>query len=201
MHFSKLLILSFSLAIAAAQQPAAKPATPPSNNVPAGGLTPEWDMEGQMKALSTEAQRLRPILDQIRPQDWIAKGAPDAYIRQLQATKNELTYFTAATEKLALKPEKLTIGLETLFRMEALEKFLHSLADGIRKYQNPALADLLLGVQSENWNNRERFRQYVVDLATTQEQQLQVMDQETQRCRLFLSRQAGQKTEPAKRTK
>ena len=185
---SKLLLLSLVPALGLAAQQA-------------GGLAPEWDVETSLTALSAQAQRLKPILDQEKPQEWVAKGAPAAYQRQLQSTQNELTYLTGAIQKLSAKPEKLTLALETLFRMQALETFLGSLAEGIRKYQNPALADLLMGVQSENWNNREKLRQYIVDLATTQEQQLQVMDQETQRCRLFLSRQPAARNEPAKRTK
>jgi hypothetical protein len=206
MIFSKTLILPLALILTgvplgAQQPPAAKKPAAPSDAVPAGGLSPEWDVETSLKALSGQAQRLKPILEQIKPQEWVAKGAPQAYVRQLQSAGNELTYFTAATQKLAQHPEKLTVALEALFRMEALQTFLGSIAEGIRKYQNPALADLLLGVQSENWNNREKLRQYVVDLATTQEHQLQVMDQETQRCRLFLSRQPAPKNDPAKRTK
>ncbi|MCX6622090.1 MAG: hypothetical protein NTY38_13680 [Acidobacteria bacterium] len=198
----KILILPLALTLAGGLVEAQQPPAAPTNSVPAGGLVPEWDNEANLKALSTQAQRLKPILEQVKPLDWVAKGAPQAYVRQLQSTQNELGYMTAAAQKLAQRPEKLSVALETLFRMEALEKFLGSLAEGIRKYQNPALADLLQGVQSENWNNREKLRQYVVDLATTQEQQLQVMDQETQRCRLYLSRQpAAPKNEPAKRTK
>lgn len=166
-----------------------------------GGLSPEWDVDASLKALSTQAQRLKPILDQVKPDSWVAKGASPAYQRQLQATENELTYLTGAIRNLAARPEKLTLALETYFRMQALETFLGSLADGIRKYQNPALADLLLGVQSENWNNREKLRQYIVDLATNQEQQLKIMDEEAQRCRMFLSRQPAPKAPPAKGTK
>ncbi|MCC7499700.1 MAG: hypothetical protein IT160_19115 [Bryobacterales bacterium] len=165
----------------------------------AGALTPEWDVATSLKALSAQAQRLKPILDQVKPQDWVAKGASPAYQRQLDATKNELTYLTGAIQKLSARPEKLTVALETYFRMQALETFLGSLAEGIRKYQNAPLADLLLGVQSENWNNREKLRQYIVDLATNQEQELKVMDEETQRCRLFLSQQPAPKSAPAKR--
>ena len=74
---------------------------------------------------------------------------------------------------------------------------LTSLIEGVRKYQNPALADLLRGVMSENNASRQQLRQYLVDLAAIKEQEFKVMDQEAQRCREVIS---GQPTAtPAKK--
>ena len=66
----------------------------------------------------------------------------------------------------------------------------------IRRYQNPALADLLNGLMGETVASRDRLRSYVVDLAAIKEQELAIMDQEAQRCRATISRQPAPR--PAK---
>ena len=64
-----------------------------------------------------------------------------------------------------------------------------SVVEGVRKYQNPALANLMQGVLGENSANRDRLRQYVQDLAAQKEQEFAVADKEAQRCRATLMRQ------------
>ena len=72
---------------------------------------------------------------------------------------------------------------ETYLRMQAMESTLGSLIEGIRKYQNPALADLAQSVMTENSTNRDRLSQYLRDLAAQKEKEFQVADREAQRCR------------------
>ena len=62
-----------------------------------------------------------------------------------------------------------------------------SLEQGLRKYQTPAAAAALAALSGENGANRSRLERYLVSLAADQEQQLQVMDSEAQRCRASLS--------------
>jgi hypothetical protein len=153
-----------------------------------GGLEPEWEARKMLANLAAEAQRFKPILDQVNPQEWIAAGAPETYVAQLNSTRNEVDYLVRTSKALAAQPEKLTLALEALFRMQALESFLRSLGEGVRRYQNPALADLLNGLMGETFASRERLREYVVELAAIKEQELAVMDKEAQRCRAALSR-------------
>jgi hypothetical protein len=71
----------------------------------------------------------------------------------------------------------------------------------VRRYQNPALADLLTGLVADSSGSRQQLRQYVMDLVSLKEQEYQVMDREAQRCRAFLSRQplpAGRKKDEGK---
>jgi hypothetical protein len=89
--------------------------------------------------------------------------------------------------------------LELLFRIRALESMLGSLGDGLRKYQNPPMADLLNAAVAENLANRDRLQQYVMELATEKEQEFRVADQEAQRCRQSISRQPSRdRVQPAK---
>lgn len=166
---------------------AARAQTPPAAEQ---GVTAEWDVKALLDSLSKQAERLKPILDQLNPQEWVAKGAPQGYVTQLKSAKDELGYLVGSAQHLTKQPERLTLALETYFRMQALDSTLNSLAEGVRKYRNPAVADLMKGLMTENSNNREKLRLYIVDLANTQEQQFKVVDEEAQRCRGMLGRQA-----------
>jgi hypothetical protein len=86
-------------------------------------------------------------------------------------------------QALARNPEKLSAALQLFFRMQGLETMLTSLEDGARKYQSPEAAQSLAALFGEGGANRERFRDYIVNLAAEREHQFEVMDREAQRCR------------------
>jgi hypothetical protein len=154
------------------------------------GVSAEWDISPTITALSAQAKRLKPILDQLTPQAWVDKGAPDTYIQQWKRSQDELGYLVNAAKALADAPERLTLALDAYFRVQALEMRLNSLVDGVRNYQNPAIGDLLMGVLAENSANRDKLRQYITDLAATKEQEFKIVDQEAQRCRGVLTHQS-----------
>ena len=91
---------------------------------------------------------------------------------------------------MARQPERLPIALETYFRMESMESNLRSLADGIRKYYDPRIADQVQSIIVQNSNNREKLKQYLTELSSTKEQEFKVADSEAQRCRGVISREA-----------
>ena len=161
------------------------------------GIETDWDIRPVLKEIAAHAQRLDPMLEQIDAKEMAKNGAPDTYVTQLNESKVQAK--ALATEALALanSPEKLSADLATFFRMLSLEKTLLSIEEGIRKYWNPAVADLLNSQMAENGANRERFQRYILDLAATHEQECAVMDHEAQRCRGILAKQpnAGSKTE------
>jgi hypothetical protein len=180
--FTALLVGSLSVfPLVCFQTPPAPPASQ--------GLEPEWDVRKNLKDLSAGVKRLKPLLDQVKPQEWVAKGAPQAYIGQARAAQTELGYLIQSVENLEREPEKMSAALDTIFRMEHLDAILGSLIEGIRRYQNPSVGDLLAGVLAEDSNYREKLRQYVVDLAKDKELQFKVMNEEAQRCRGILLRQ------------
>jgi len=156
-----------------------------------GGIPPEWEVRKQMTALAEHVQRFEPVLDQIHAEDWVKKGAPQAYVGQLASTRAQIGYLVGSTKELAAHPERMTTALDTFFRMESVEAMLRSVVAGIRKYQNPAVAELLAGLIADTSADRDKLRQYLVDLAADREQQYKVMDQEAQRCRAALSRGAA----------
>ncbi len=160
------------------------------------GVQAEWDITKTIDSLATTAKRLKPMLDQLTPQEWVSKGAPDAYVAQWKGAQAELGYLVDSAKALEQQPERLTLALDTYFRMQALETRLTSLVEGVRKYQNPAVGDLLFGVLAENSTNRDKLRQYITDLAATKEQEFKIVDQEAQRCRGILSRQPAARKNP-----
>jgi hypothetical protein len=163
----------------------------------AQGVSAPWDISQTLTSLAAQAQRLPPILDQLTPEKWEAKGAPAAYTAQWRNARSEVGYLLGAAESMKKQPEKLTLGLETLFRLEAVEAQVNSLVDGVRRYQNPAVGDLLVSVVSANSANRDQLRQYITDLAQTKEEEFQVVDREAQRCRGTLMRQPPARPAPA----
>ena len=117
------------------------------------------------------------------PQEWVSKGAPQTYVTQWKGAEDELRYLVDSANALKKQPERLTFALDTYFRLQGLTARLDSLVDGVRKYQNPAVGDLLIGVLIDNSANRDKLRQYITDLAATKEQEFEVADKEAQRCR------------------
>ena len=149
----------------------------------------EWDLRKLIDSLSTESKRLKPLLDQADPSKWEDKSAATSYAAQWKSAQNEIQYLGTTAVNFAKEPERLTLALETLFRLESLERTLASYSNGLKRYGNPAVAELIDGVARENVDNREHLRQYVSELAQTKEQEFRIADQEAQRCRNTLSRQ------------
>ena len=156
---------------------------------PATGVQSEWDLKKMLDGLSAGARHLKPIIEQANPNTWRDSQGAQAYSTQWKSTQNEIQYLNITADKLVKEPESLTIALETYFRLQALEASVSSLVEGIRKYQNPAVADLLQSALVENLNNRERLKAYLVELAQTKEQEFKIMDKEAQRCRGLMTKQ------------
>src|SRR5579864_6569674 len=157
--------------------------------VRAQGVSAPWDISQTVGALAAQAERLKPILEQLTPEQWQAKGAPATYVAQWRAAQDEVGYLVSAANALGKQPDKLSLAFETYFRMQAVEGEINSLVEGVRRYQNPAVGDLMISVMAANSSNRDQLRQYITDLAESKEQEFQVVDKEAQRCRGTLVRQ------------
>jgi hypothetical protein len=149
--------------------------------------------------ISQHAARLTPMLEQVRPSDWIAKGASDTYGTQLTSTLQGIAAIQSDMLAMAQHPDRMPDGLKALFRVQAVHQLLDSLMGGLRKYQNPALADLIESVAAEDHADLENLQQYLLQLANDKEAQFTVMDKEAQRCRSTLSRQPAAAPSPANR--
>lgn len=167
---------------------------PPQAQQPS--VTPAWDISKIIAAFSDQAGRLKPILDQLTPKEWVAKGAPETYVSQWQEAQMELGYVTDSAKAFENDPERLTLALDTYFRWQRLAIDLTSLVEGVRHYQNPAVGDLVVSVLGENSSNRELLQQHITDLAAQKEQEFAVVDQEAQRCRGTVTRTPARPAAP-----
>ena len=171
----------------------AQTATPPP-------AAQDVDIRQVLDQITVHAKRLLPLLDQLEPDNWVtSKGAPDTYVTQWKSSRAQAQALIADAQALAKDPEKLPGALQTFFRVQALQTLVGSLAEGIRRYQNPAMADLFAGVAAEGSLERERLQQYMVNLAAEKEQMLKIMDHEAQRCRGSLSRQPAPAARPQRK--
>jgi len=171
-----------------------QPASTPKPKTAQQGVPEEWDVRTMLQNLKSRAQRLKPILDQIQPEAWVSSGAPGEYVTQWKTAETELGYLMQLTDSLSKQPDRLPLALDTYFRIESMDLMLGSLMEGIRKYQNPAVAELVQGIMYENSGDRDRLREYVRELATEKEQEFQIADREAQRCRGTLMRESTPQT-------
>ena len=161
-------------------------------NTDAGVETP-WDARKLLFELNSRNQQLKPLLESMDPQAWFdQKGAPSTYILQWHTAQDQLKYAEISVQKLGLETESIAACLDAYFRMEALESTERSLLEGVRKYGERTVAEQLEQLIARNFNDRERFRTYMVDLSVNKEHLCKIADQEAQRCRGMISKEVPQ---------
>lgn len=149
----------------------------------APGVTPAWELKKRIAALVEQANRLSPLIDEVKPQTWPADAPVASYREQQLSAKREIGYLAQSATSLARDPEKMPIALDAFLRLSALERMLDSLSEGVRRYQNPALADLMQGMISENSTHRNRLQTYLIELIATKQDELRIANDEAQACR------------------
>lgn len=152
------------------------------------GVAPAWDMRETLRGLVQQTGKYQTLVDQVKTEDWIAKGAPAAYSRHRDVVKREVGYLGQVAGSLLENPERLSLALDALFRLQTLESFTLALSDGAKRYQSEQLALDLANVIAENDNVRTKLRQYVLDLSKTKETEYSVVEKEAQRCQSVLNR-------------
>jgi hypothetical protein len=150
------------------------------------GVAPVWVVRKDIAALVEHVERMKPIVEQAKPEQWTAQGAPAAYVDQGKRLRAEVQYLLDSAKALNGKPDRLTFALDTYFRLQSVDQMLESYGAGIRKYQNAPLADLLQSALNDSAADRDKLRQYIMDLAADQEHEFRVADEEAQRCRAML---------------
>ena len=135
----------------------------------APGLPPEWEVRRQLADLVKQTERLLPLIKQIEPAK--GPGMPEAYAAQQAAILTQIQYVSQVLAALARQPDRMTLALDAYFRLQAVESQVLSFTDGIRRYQNPAVADLLVSLTNETAASREGLREYVKELVAMREQE------------------------------
>jgi hypothetical protein len=183
-----ILFIAAGALICRAQQPS--PNLAKQQAQAESGLETPWDVRTIIAAINKDTQKLRPLLAQLKPQQWYDQnGAPSTYILQLQSAQQQINDVDVTTKMLAQKTEDLALGMDEYFRLEALDISTRSLAEGARRYGPPGQADRLDALIAQNFSSRQRFRDYLKDLATSTQQNFKIADEEAQRCRAIISKE------------
>ena len=161
------------------------------------GLPPEWDVRDMLAALTAQTRRIEPLLAQLHPAEWVARGAPEAYVKQLEQLRKQIGYLDRTAGELSAEPDRMTKALETYLRLQSVEAMAESMVDAVRRYQNPAVADLIQDLINENAKYTQQLRDYLVELVAAKEAECKIANQEAQRCRSELIRQPA-KPSPAR---
>ena len=181
----------------APSSPAAPQAQPAPQTV---GLESPWDVRKILAALTKDNEQFKSLLVKLNPQEWYdKKGAPNAYIVQWTTAQRQANDVMIAMRLLSAKTESLSLALDTYFRLEALEVSSRSLDQGAHTYGDRATADKLSELLAQSFSNRERFRDYIRDLAESKEQDFKIADEEAQRCRGMISKEPASTSKRSKR--
>jgi hypothetical protein len=150
---------------------------------------PDQDIAAVYNQLAQRAARIEPMLQQLHPKDWIADGAPDTYVVQWTTVVEQFRAIQSDMAALVQQPDNMTEAMKALFRAQSNNQLLGSLMGGVRKYQNPAIADLIESVAAEAGADIENIQRHLLRLAEEKDQQYKLVDNEAQRCRAILSKQ------------
>lgn len=150
--------------------------------------------------ISQRSQHLKPMFEEVHTADWVTKGAPEAYISQWKSLTEQNDAIEADMTAIAQQPEAMQDVMKGLFRVHRFDSDLGDLLKGVRRYQNPALADLIESVAASDQSAIGKLQQYVLDLANEKERQLDVEDKEAQRCRSLLASQPAARAPAPRKT-
>lgn len=159
----------------------------------AQGVAPDWELKPKVLQIAEDVLPLKPLLEQIDPSKWTVPGGPEGYIQQLKSSLAAIDHMQEASQRLAATPAKLTLALDALLRMEHLVSQTQSLCEGLRRYQNPAVAEVVESVLVKPMQQRDWLRTHVTELAATREKELELAEKEAQRCREQTLRQGVRK--------
>lgn len=154
---------------------------------------PDPQVLAAFHGIAQHASRLLPMLEQVRAQEWVSLGAPETYVQQVERARQQIQAIGTEMDLLTQHPEAMQDCIKALFRVQTFHGALDSLLGGLRRYQNPALADLVQSVAAEDQGDIERLQAYILQLADEKEQEFQVVEHEAQRCRADLSKNPAKK--------
>lgn len=165
----------------------------------AQGLLPDWELKPKLEEVIRQTQRFTPLVEKLTPEEWQKEGAPASYVDQRKSLLTEILYLEQTTRALMRRPDRMTLALEAFTRLQTIESRVVSLSAAVRRYQNPAIADLLDGLMSETAASREVVRQYAWELVAEREQEMSVLEKEAQRCRINSTRVVTPPAPPVKK--
>jgi len=150
--------------------------------------------------ISQRSEQLKPMLDQVNTADWVAKGAPEAYVPQWSSLTEQNLAIENDMTTVEQHPEAMSEIMKALFRVHRFDSDLDRLLRAVRRYENPSLADLIESTAAGDQRGVQKLQEYVLDLASEKERLLDVEDKEAQRCRSELAKQPLARPAAARKT-
>ena len=146
-------------------------------------MIPRWQVEELADALVKNVASANRIVGELRPREWIQDGAPQVYVEQHETLARELEQVRLAALALRREPESLTNTVSAFMWLDRADNLLSSVAGGVRRYYNPAVANLLDSVRNRNGESMATLKEYMRQLAVHVEESLKIAHREAQRCR------------------
>lgn len=148
------------------------------------GVAAPWEAKKVFEEIAAESGRVRADLEPLLKEGW--SGAGEVYANQIGDVIEQLRYLERAAREAGDAPESLSKGFAVYFRAESVELLLNSVVEGVRRYRNPALAELLEGRQRDLERRRQDVRRYLAELVEVMERECRVAREEAYRCRVEL---------------
>lgn len=149
------------------------------------GTMPPWEVAAIAENLEAQADQAEQILTGIKPEEWPPAGAA-AYAAQREALLVELGHLKNSARAMAAAPERLPLVVDTFLWIDRTNSMMVSITDGVRRYQNAAVADLLESARGQYSGAGEKLKEYMRQLAVSVDEQMQIAHEEAQRCRTEL---------------
>ncbi len=151
--------------------------------LPAQQIPTEWEAKSRIASLTKTVEEIEAVLVKLDLERWKSAGAAEAYLTQYHEAKPQFGALRRNLAELASNPDRVGAALDVLLRFEAVDHYIHSLREASRKFDEAALADELDAKVGESFTVRDRFRNYVVELARDRDTQYAILLKEAQRCR------------------
>ncbi len=155
-------------------------------------MIPHWEIKEMTEDIVKNVATGQKVLVELRPAEWLQDGAPEAYIEQLETLRADLESTVLAAQALGREPERLSYAVDTFLWLERADSLLDSMAAGVRKYYNGAIADLLDSARGRNIGNMATLKGYMRQLAVDLETSMRIAHSEAQRCRAAIAGQPRQ---------
>ena len=147
------------------------------------GMLPRWQVEDLAAELVQNVETATKVVIALKPREWIQDGAPASYVEQHATLLEEMAQVKLSVQALGREPERLSYAVETFLWLDRTDALLASLAGGVRRYYNGAVADLLDSARNRNTDGIATIKGYLRQLAVHVEQSMKVAHAEAQRCR------------------
>ncbi len=150
-------------------------------------LLPRWEVIEMAQGVDLHATEMKSLLEQVRPKEWVQDGAPDAYVTQHQSMMQDIDNLSLSAQDMIRHPNGLKAVVDTFLWIDRLSSMISSLEHGVRRYQNAAVAELLVAAKDRNTTEVEKLKTYLRQLAVAREAEMEIADSEAQRCRAELA--------------